>query len=398
MKMKMKDCMYLWHIFTLFICLAMKLRTVDAVGSKILYRPVQIGANTNLSFALKEPLSYNRSVDYVLWLFNGRIIDKGDNDHFKFLNLSLEISKMTSSMEGIYQRRLFFSDGTDQNDSCTVYLSDETRTILGKMLVSHDEPSRGTLNLTLTTISQLNKPEIISVMKDGKKMCEFTARRKSVLDSPYKCQLVRHSSTSVTVIMSNVSTGTDFHDVTVKGLFPLEGVWRSYSVAITVLSIVTEFKADNGDIVQGDNVTLSCTVTRGLPSPRIEILKGNEVIKNSTAMETGPTTLKCYFSTISEEARGRYSCQVTIGGYTSKKDYELNVKSKPPSHDGKKGKKDGVIIAVCVVAALLLLTGLVFFIKKRCGSNKGRTDKESLPMTDMSDGYANSVHGGKVWR
>ena len=99
-----------------------------------------------------------------------------------------------------------------------------------------------------------------------------------------------------------------------------------------MLSNVTAFKTlgNRNEIVQGDNTTLSCTATVGIPSPELEIqnLEGNSIdVLNSTKVnDTANTTLLYHFGQISKEDSGTYSCRVTTDGYASSQNLELSVK------------------------------------------------------------------------
>lgn len=97
-----------------------------------------------------------------------------------------------------------------------------------------------------------------------------------------------------------------------------------------MLSNVTEFKTlgNRNETVQGDNITLSCTATVGEPSPELEIrnLEENSVLNSSKVNDTASTTLLYHFGRISKEDSGTYSCRVTTDGYTSARNFELNVK------------------------------------------------------------------------
>lgn len=96
-----------------------------------------------------------------------------------------------------------------------------------------------------------------------------------------------------------------------------------------MLSNITEFKTiggNNDEIVQGDNITLSCTTTVGEPSPSIEMRKGITVLNSSTASNTSSTTLLYSFERISKDASGTYSCQVNTDGFMSTENLQLDVK------------------------------------------------------------------------
>ena len=100
------------------------------------------------------------------------------------------------------------------------------------------------------------------------------------------------------------------------------------SYLISVLSNVTEFKANENNTKEEDDVTLSCTVTKGVPSPNITILRGDQELNRTVGNETTETTLYHTFRNISRESSGRYSCRVKTQGYESRKDYQLRVKCK----------------------------------------------------------------------
>ena len=94
----------------------------------------------------------------------------------------------------------------------------------------------------------------------------------------------------------------------------------------SVLANVTKFQTNKNDIQEGDNITLSCTVTKGLPSPRIEILKNNRKIKELLGSNTSDTTLNYNFTRISHNSGGSYICEVRTNGYVSRKSYDFEVK------------------------------------------------------------------------
>ena len=94
----------------------------------------------------------------------------------------------------------------------------------------------------------------------------------------------------------------------------------------SVLANVTKFQTNKNDIQEGDNITLSCMVTKGLPSPRIEILKNNRKIKELLGSNTSDTTLNYNFTRISHNSGGSYICEVTMNGHVSRKSYDFEVK------------------------------------------------------------------------
>ncbi|CAB4029511.1 neural cell adhesion molecule 2-like [Paramuricea clavata] len=101
---------------------------------------------------------------------------------------------------------------------------------------------------------------------------------------------------------------------------------------VSVLSNITEFKAfgnKTDEIVQGDNITLSCTTTVGEPLPIIQMRKGITVLNSSTASSISPTTLLYSFERISKDASGTYSCQVNTDGFTPTRNLQLDVKYPP---------------------------------------------------------------------
>ena len=97
---------------------------------------------------------------------------------------------------------------------------------------------------------------------------------------------------------------------------------------VLVLSNVTKFETNSDDIKQGDNITLSCTVTKGVPSPKIEILKDTTVINTSLGSDTEERTLRHPISSISRQASGKYFCRVTTMGTRAKNVSMLDVTVK----------------------------------------------------------------------
>lgn len=100
-----------------------------------------------------------------------------------------------------------------------------------------------------------------------------------------------------------------------------------------MLSNITTFAIIGGNnnltvhtVLMDDNVTISCTTTKGLPSPVIEIRKDTELRKSSIGSNTSETTLLYNFERISKKASGKYSCQVNTGGYLSTQTLQLEVK------------------------------------------------------------------------
>ena len=99
-----------------------------------------------------------------------------------------------------------------------------------------------------------------------------------------------------------------------------------------VLSNVTDFRVINvaqNDVVQGTEVTLSCTATVGKPSSNIELLKGTNVLNSSMTSATSSMTVFYNFKNITKEDSGEYICEVkTTNGYVSRKVLQLSVKCK----------------------------------------------------------------------
>lgn len=163
---------------------------------------------------------------------------------------------------------------------------------------------------------------------------DINDKQLEIIDSPFGSDRVQYEGS---VAKKDATLAITYFKKEDEGVFKcvvngLDHFIKEVTLKVIVLSNVTQFKADNDDIVQGDNVTLSCTVTSGEPSPRIKIQKGSVELNKSVAMETGFTTLKYYFGAISEKDKGRYFCQVTTQGYISTKVYELKVKY-PPKFD-----------------------------------------------------------------
>ncbi|CAB4012301.1 hemicentin-1-like [Paramuricea clavata] len=107
---------------------------------------------------------------------------------------------------------------------------------------------------------------------------------------------------------------------------------QTVTIRVTVLSNITEFKAfgnNTDEIVQGDNITLSCTTTVGEPLPIIQMRKGITVLNSCTASSISPTTLLYSFERISKDASGTYSCQVNTDGFTPTRNLQLDVKYPP---------------------------------------------------------------------
>ncbi|XP_046852653.1 cell adhesion molecule 2-like isoform X2 [Xenia sp. Carnegie-2017] len=105
------------------------------------------------------------------------------------------------------------------------------------------------------------------------------------------------------------------------------------TIIAIVLSNVTDFRVINvaqNDVVQGTEVTLSCTATVGKPSSNIELLKGTNVLNSSMTSATSSMTVFYNFKNITKEDSGEYICEVkTTNGYVSRKVLQLSVKYPP---------------------------------------------------------------------
>ena len=69
--------------------------------------------------------------------------------------------------------------------------------------------------------------------------------------------------------------------------------------------------------MEGSNVNLTCKVVEGRPEPRITWLKNNTLQRES---------LSLFFSKITKEDEGRYTCKAENEAGISTKDIKISVK------------------------------------------------------------------------
>ncbi|XP_028401488.1 contactin-1a-like [Dendronephthya gigantea] len=133
----------------------------------------------------------------------------------------------------------------------------------------------------------------------------------------------------------------------VRGPVPLV---RVVAINAVVLSNITKFKAvnpekdDGSDVVQNDNITLSCTTTMGEPSPTVEIRKDDKRLNHSTVSNARNTTLLYHLNPVTKDDRGSYTCRViTDNDYISVKNLVLQVKYPPEIDTTVKSKLSGCL-------------------------------------------------------
>ncbi|XP_046852647.1 contactin-2-like isoform X1 [Xenia sp. Carnegie-2017] len=288
---------------------------------------------------------------------NFRVINVAKNDVVQGTEVTLSctatVGKPSSNIELLKGTNVLNSSMTSATSSMTVFYNFKNITkkdsgeYICEVKTTNGYVSRKVLQLSVKFLSNVTDFRVINVAQNvvvqGTEVtlsCTATVGKPSSNIELLKGTNVLNSS--MTSATSSMTVFYNFKNITKEdsGEYICEvKTTNGYvsrkvlQLSVKFLSNVTDFRVINvakNNVVQGTEVTLSCTATVGKPSSNIELLKGTNVLNSSMTSATSSMTVFYNFKNITKKDSGEYICEVkTTNGYVSRKVLQLSVKYKP---------------------------------------------------------------------